>query len=92
MTANERIEELFNNEEVLEKMLFAETPDALMEVFAENNIVLEDVSGGVYFALKAGAIYLAVSGSVAGALCVVGGVAIIGLAAYAGYRYIKKHV
>lgn len=117
MTVNERLEELLNNDEVLEKMLFAESPDALMKVFEENNIILEnvtkeeafdafqkarngelseddleDVSGGVYFALKAGAFYLAVSGSVAGALCVVGGVAIIGLAAYAGYRYIKKRV
>lgn len=117
MTVDERVEELLNNDEVLEKMLYAESPDKLMQVFEENNIVLEqvtkeeafdafqrakngelneedldNVSGGVYFALKAGACYLAVSGSVAGALCVVGGVAVIGLASYAGYRLIKKYV
>lgn len=116
MTVDERVQELLNNDEVLGKMLYAESPDELMQVFAENNIVLEqvtkeeafdafqrakngelseeeldNVSGGVYFALKAGAFYLAVSGSVAGALCVVGGVAVIGLATYAGYRLIKKY-
>ena len=116
MTVDERVQELLNNDEVLEKMLYAETPDALMQVFSDNNIVLVDVTkeeafdafqrartgelnendldnvnGGVYLALKAGAFYFAVSGSVGAALCVAGGVAVIGLAAYAGYRLIKKY-
>jgi len=115
MNVNERVQELLDNEQALEAMLNAESPDALMQVFADNNIILEDVTkeeafaafqnakngelteealddvaGGVYLAVKAGAFYLAVSGSVAGALCVAGGIAVIGLATYAGYRIIKK--
>lgn len=53
---------------------------------------LSNVSGGLYFmfSLKAGAI--AVSGATLGtALALVGGVAVIGLATYAGYRLIKKY-
>ena len=49
--------------------------------------------GGFYFmmSLKAGAI--AASGAtVGGVLCLVGGVAVIGLATYAGYRLIKKYI
>ena len=116
MTVEERVQELFDNEELLDSVFKAETPEALIQLFAENGVVFEDVtkeevfdafqrartdelseddlenvSGGVYLAIKAGAIYFAVSGSVGAALCVAGGVAVIGLAAYAGYRLIKKY-
>lgn len=102
-------EALLENDEVLAKMLYAETPEALMQIFAENNIIIEDVTpeevfsafqrvrtgelseddlenvnGGVYLMLKTSLFTFAVSGSVGAALCVAGGVAAIGLAAYAG--------
>ena len=117
MTVEEKIEQVFNNEEVLKNIFEAETPVALMQVMNDNGVVfedvtaeqvfaefqkakngelsedeLDDVNGGVYLAVKAGAFYVAVAGgSVAGALCVAGGVALIGLATYAGYRYIRRH-
>lgn len=123
MTVDERTlelqkkaEALLENDEVLGKMLYAENPEALMQVFAENNIIIQDVtpeevfaafqrvrtgelteddldnvSGGVYLMLKTSIFTFAISGSVGAALCVAGGVAAIGLAAYAGYRIIKKH-
>lgn len=57
---------------------------------------LEDVVGGskVYFALKIakGCFYVAGSGSVGAILVTVGGVAVIGLAAYAAYRAINKYL
>ena len=109
-------EALLENDEVLTKMLYAENPEVLMQIFSENNIIIEDVTpeevfaafqrvrtgelseddldnvnGGVYLMLKTGLFTFAVSGSVGAALCVAGGVAAIGLAAYAGYRVIKKY-
>ena len=114
----QKIQEVFDNEEVLGKVFSAETPNEMVNVLKENGVIfvdvsdedvfeafqnakraqtdelteddLEDVAGGVYLALKAGAFYFAVSGSVGAALCVAGGVALIGLATYAAYRYIKK--
>ena len=57
---------------------------------------LDDVAGGgkVYFALKIakGCFYIATSGSVGSVLLTVGGIAAIGLATYAAYRYIKKKI
>lgn len=57
---------------------------------------LDNVAGGskVYFALKIakGCFYMAGSGTVGTILLTVGGVAAIGLASYAAYRYIKKKI
>ena len=57
---------------------------------------LDAVAGGgkIYFALKIakGCFYLATSGSVGSVLLAVGGIAVIGLATYAAYRYIKKRI
>ncbi len=113
MTAEEKIQELFDDEALLDRIFEAKDPDELMKIFAENNVTFEDVtkeevfdafqraktgelseeelenvSGGFYVALKTAGIYFAYSGS----LCAAGGLALIGLAAYAGYRYIKKKI
>ncbi len=57
---------------------------------------LDEVAGGskVYFALKIakGCFYVAASGGVGSVLLTVGGIAAIGLASYAAYRYIKKKI
>ena len=57
---------------------------------------LDNVAGGskVYFALKIakGCFYVAASGGVGSILLTVGGIAAIGLASYAAYRYIKKNI
>ena len=113
----ERIEELFDNEELLEKVFTAKTPDELWELFKENGVIfedvtkeevfdafqkakntdelseeeLEDVSGGFWLKLSVGKFLISIGGASASTvLLTVAGVAVIGLAAYAGYRYIKK--
>lgn len=57
---------------------------------------LDAVAGGskVYFALKIakGCFYVAASGGVGSIMLTVGGIAAIGLASYAAYRYIKKKI
>ena len=50
MTIEERIQELLNNEQAVEALKNAKTPDELMKAFADNNIVLEDVTKEEAFA------------------------------------------
>ena len=50
MTIEERIQELLNNEQAVESLMNAKTPDELMKAFADNNIILEDVTKEEAFA------------------------------------------
>ena len=113
-----RIDELFDNGELLEQIFTAKTPDELWQLFEANGVAFEDVtkeevfdafqkakntdelseedlenvSGGLFWVkLVVKGITVSVGGASAGAvLLTVGGLAVIGLATYAAYRYIKK--
>ena len=50
MTIEEKIQELLSNEQAVEGLLNAKTPDELMKALADNNIVLEDVTKEEAFA------------------------------------------
>lgn len=112
-----RIDELFDNEELVEKFSLVKTPDELWDLFKENGVEftdvskeelfdafqkakdtdeldeddLENVSGGFWLKLAVGKVLISVGGATAGTvLLTCAGIAAIGLAAYAGYRIIKK--
>ena len=115
--AQQKVNELFSDEKVVEEFSLVKTPDELVNLFNAHGVEftdvtaeelfdafqkaketdelseedLEDVAGGFWFKVVIGKVLISVGGASAGTVLVTcAGIAAIGLAAYAGYRVIKK--